>query len=1197
MKKTKTLLLLIGIWLLSTGSNYAQVKKERNRKGLPASFNSKVDNVNYWVEAAQKGIIPFNVTTKDLPPSHFTGSKIDSKSVLYDDSPDVLTYDGTDMTQSENSVAVNPVNEHFLLNSNNSTGWTGSSTGTMYGTSGLISDDDGLNWGGESQSTGGNNMGDPAAAINLNGRLFVGYISGSGGQGVAYSDNQGATWTSKTIATSSGGWGDMLDKNHLTVDNSPDSPYAGHVYSAWTNFITSSSSYSEIEISYSDDDGETWSTPVSISDAINAGSHNQGVNIQTGPNGEVYATWAVYDSWPSDETSLGFSKSLDGGASWSPAVKIIENIKGLRQVGSGKVIRTASFPSMAVDISGGEDDGSIYIVWANVGVPGTNTGMDREIYLIKSTDGGDTWNSPVRVNQDEPTETNVQFMPWMSCDPATGALSVIFYDDRNVGGSELEVFLAVSVDGAETWEDFKISDDSFTPSGIPGLAGEYMGDYIGVTSNNSMVYPVWTDNRDGNYLTYTSPLVLNNLPRPKNLTIELDEETGETYLHWSFEGKGFLNFNIYRDNVLLGTATDTTYTDNLPDYGVFNYKVTAMHDEGESTASSKEIQWGNPKIDVSPSYISGAAEVGQHYYDTITITNTGELELTYTMTLGTDSKGKGKNYCEASGGGDEYISGVELGDISNTGTGEDGYADYTSMSTLLQKGTSYDITVTNGNVWNSDDLGVWIDWNQDEIFDADEAVVCEEGNGGQGTFSFVVPDDALGGETRMRVRIKWSGQDCGDPCGTTSYGEVEDYTIIVQGWLNAEPNAGTIQPGETSNIYVDLDATDMEAGSYEGDIWIWHNGVNASEVDVPVTFNVGENIPTLTPYATPNVICSGGSSMLSVAVVGGSGTYSFEWTSEPEGFTSAVQNPTFENITEETIFTVKVEDGIYTVYNSATVYVTPELEIPTAPSGEDTVCPNTVEVLYETVAVANATSYTWMIDPPDAGTVTGNGLVASVDFGGDYFGNALIMVAAVNDCETGEYASKTVYIKEGLAIPVMPAGEDTVCQNTIGEIYTIEEVTNATSYIWSIVPDEAGTITGDGIEASVDFSDSYEGIASIKVAAVGECGSTGYSEGFDVEVKDCTGISENKNSMISMNIFPNPNNGQFNLNLSSIKPVKADIKVLNILGKEVYSIQSLMLDNAVKTQSININTFDNGIYFIQVTTEKGIFNEKFILIK
>jgi len=138
-------------------------------------------------------------------------------------------------------------------------------------------------------------------------------------------------------------------------------------------------------------------------------------------------------------------------------------------------------------------------------------------------------------------------------------------------------------------------------------------------------------------------------------------------------------------------------------------------------------------------------------------------------------------YCDALGLGDEYISGVEIGTISNTGTSDSDYHDYTSLSTDLYQGqTSVSITITNGNSYSSDDVGVWIDWNQDKDFsDASENVVCHGNNGGEGTFSFNVPATAILGTTRMRVRIKYDGADCGSACGDTDFGEVEDYSIHV----------------------------------------------------------------------------------------------------------------------------------------------------------------------------------------------------------------------------------------------------------------------------------------------------------------------------------------------------------------------------------------------------------------------------------
>ena len=75
----------------------------------------------------------------------------------------------------------------------------------------------------------------------------------------------------------------------------------------------------------------------------------------------------------------------------------------------------------------------------------------------------------------------------------------------------------------------------------------------------------------------------------------------------------------------------------------------------------------------------------------------------------------------------------------------------------------------------------------------------------------------------MRIRIKWSGSDCGSPCGTTTYGEVEDYSINVVGWLLVSPTGGTIAPGYNQVLDVTFDATDLAVGVYTADILLNSN--------------------------------------------------------------------------------------------------------------------------------------------------------------------------------------------------------------------------------------------------------------------------------------------------------------------------------------------------------------------------------------
>lgn len=567
-----------------------------------SQMNPRAWSKVYWQKMAEKGLVPVNpqVTVK---PGQFTGSQINALSSLVDDSPDVLVIGGNN-TQSENSIFANPNDPSKVLNSNNSTDWPVSG---VFGSSGFMSDDNGLTWNGSIQGTGGGNSGDPAAVIGLNGEYYVGYIAADGGQGVAYSTDEGATWTHVQCGAAPAGFFDLLDKNHLWIDNSPVSPHEGNLYAAWTRFESGSANNEQVEVVTSTDGGRTWSAPVGVTSALPG--FKQGVNLKTASDGTVYAFYTVYTSGGvTDEPAIGMSVSTDGGVTWTSGVLIIDNIRGVRATGVDKSgIRSAAFPTAAVDISGGARDGNLYVAWPNIGVPGVNTGTDMDIYVISSSDGGATWNTPVRVNQDASGQGKKHFLPWITCDPVTGNLSMVFYDDRNVAATDVEVFAANSLDGGVTWEDFKISDVSFTPAPIPGLAGGYFGDYLGISAHAAKVYPVWTDNRDGIARAYVSAYVLADPTDPNGVsagaaysdfttpnTIELTWTDPTTLVDGTPISSGDFTIEISRDGAPLTSVAGGTqaYTDNgLTDGLLYEYELITKLTLNDSLSLPVGLSW------------------------------------------------------------------------------------------------------------------------------------------------------------------------------------------------------------------------------------------------------------------------------------------------------------------------------------------------------------------------------------------------------------------------------------------------------------------------------------------------------------------------------------------------------------------------------------------------------------------------------
>ena len=142
------------------------------------------------------------------------------------------------------------------------------------------------------------------------------------------------------------------------------------------------------------------------------------------------------------------------------------------------------------------------------------------------------------------------------------------------------------------------------------------------------------------------------------------------------------------------------------------------------------------------------------------------------------------------------------------------------------------------------------------------------------------------------------------------------------------------------------------------------------------------------------------------------------------------------------------------------------------------------------------------------------------------------------------------------------------------------------SYSWSTgdntqqVTLDTNTLGGNGTyNIVVTVTDTISGCQSIDTIVVN------YSA--------CTGINALSNN-VNVNVYPNPNNGQFTLNVNTADVNELSIKVVNLQGQEVYNRNNF--DNlSTVNEQIDLSNNANGVYFVIVTTDKGIVTHKMIV--
>jgi hypothetical protein len=285
------------------------------------------------------------------------------------------------------------------------------------------------------------------------------------------STNGGMNWNSGTLFALLNKFDDMpmacIDHSH--------SAFGNNIYVTWT-LIDSLESTKPTDSSYvyftrSTDAGSTFSIPVRVSKIAGSANWNnstpEGPVPCTGTNGEIYVCY------PYNQKVL-FNRSTNAGNTWLDSEIVVSSQPG------GWLWHHS--PVIACDLSGSQYSGNVYICFSDLRSPN----LDRDIWFVKSTNRGNNWSNPVRVNDDSPG--NMQELPWICVDPVTGYIWIVFYDGRNYpNGSRYDTYVARSTNGGNTFQNTRVSNGNSST-----LTYYWLGDYIGISAYNNKVRPIWT---------------------------------------------------------------------------------------------------------------------------------------------------------------------------------------------------------------------------------------------------------------------------------------------------------------------------------------------------------------------------------------------------------------------------------------------------------------------------------------------------------------------------------------------------------------------------------------------------------------------------------------------------------------------------------------------------------------------------------
>ncbi|PZD78505.1 reprolysin-like metallopeptidase [Mesonia sp. K7] len=501
-------------------------------------------------------------------------------------------------------------------------------------------------------------------------------------------------------------------------------------------------------------------------------------NLSSVVNGNLTPTWEVT---PSVGRTMNFSFIVrDNGSGFA---------NGIGQTDSDLMTVTVDASSGPFIVTSQNSSGITWsvgttetITWdvANTNNAPVNA---SHVNILMSTDGGQTFNVTVASNV-----------------PNSGSANIIVPSVGNISNARIMVEAANNIFYAVNQQPITIQEAEFI------LA--FNDTDVSVCEPNNAVFNLTYNTFLG--FNETTSFSTNNLPAGLTATFNPSTATTDgTSVTLTISGTDLVTPGTYNFEVI-GTSPSITKTFEA-NVGIFNTNIlvpTLTSPANQATdiinpiltwvdSNNSETYQLQIATDVNFTNIVIDTQVGQNSYTFSSASdNTTYFWRVKAINNCADSnfsapyefKTKSCSACPSEGNMD-FQTGTTLvlfNTINNAtpSVKPSPYSDFTHISTNVNKGDSYDLTInvnTDGNY--AAGTMVWIDWNQNCNFDANEeynlgyAVNTPDGPTNGSPLSITVPTNAMTGTTTMRVSTRYNNYPTS--CGTGYDGEVEDYSINV----------------------------------------------------------------------------------------------------------------------------------------------------------------------------------------------------------------------------------------------------------------------------------------------------------------------------------------------------------------------------------------------------------------------------------